>query len=96
MTTALSLQKVMISFIALFCICFALFLGYIDEGYYNFQFLLEPGSIFVLFIYAAITSIPALLVYGLGRKFKVPKEVLFPASITALFVFPVVLFLLIF
>ena len=95
MTAALNFQRIMISFIIFFCICFALFLGYIDEGYYNFHFLSDPGAIFMLLIYAAITSLPALLVYGLGRKFKVPKEVLFPASITALFVFPVVLFLLV-
>jgi len=74
---------------------FALLLGYIDEGYYNIHFLSDPGSILALIIYAVITAFPALLVYGLDRKFKVPKEVLFPASITALFIFPVLLFLII-
>jgi len=31
-----------------------LFLGFIDEGYYNFQFLLDPGSLVALSIYGAL------------------------------------------
>jgi|GEM_PF-2132876 len=30
-----------------------LFLGFIDEGYYNFHFLLDPGSLVALAIYGA-------------------------------------------
>jgi len=34
-----------------FAICITLFMGYIDEGFYSFEFLKEPGVIFILSLY---------------------------------------------
>lgn len=43
----------------------ALFLGFIDEGYYNFNFLSDPGSIIALLIYGAFIFLCQYAVYGL-------------------------------
>lgn len=94
MTRTFPIQKVILTGIFLFCICFSLFLGYIDEGYYNFEFLRDPASIVALFIYTLITSLPALFVYAIGKKYKAPNEVLAPACFTALFAFPILMFAL--
>jgi len=45
-----------------------LFLGFIDEGYYNFRFLLDPGSIIALGIYAASIFAFEYLFYGVFFK----------------------------
>ena len=94
MTQVFPIQKVIFSGIFLFCICFALFLGYIDEGYNSFEFLRDPGSIVALFIYAFLTAIPALIVYVIGKKLKTPNKILAPICFTALFVFPILMFAL--
>ncbi|MFC7358201.1 hypothetical protein ACFQO1_10905 [Jejudonia soesokkakensis] len=49
-------------------IVFALLLGFIDEGYYNFNFLKDPGSIIALLIYGTFIFLCQYLVYGLFFK----------------------------
>jgi hypothetical protein len=43
----------------------SLFLGFIDEGYYNFNFLEDSGNIIALLIYSVFIFSCMYLVYGL-------------------------------
>jgi len=44
-----------------FAICITLFMGYVDEGYYSFAFLKEPGVLLVLSIYGLFFLVVNLL-----------------------------------
>ena len=43
-------------------ILFTLFLGYIDEGYYNFNFIKDPGVLLVLGLYTLVLWTCVILV----------------------------------
>lgn len=51
-------------------ILFTLFLGYIDEGYYNFNFLSDPGVLLVLGLYTLVLWTCVILVDAVLMRLK--------------------------
>lgn len=51
-----------------------MFLGYIDEGYYDFRWMKDPGNWFVLGIYFIILFAFQLLIFELLLKRLLPKS----------------------
>ena len=74
-----------------FALSLTLFLGYIDEGYYSFKFLQDPGNIFVLSIYSLVFLIYQLLI----DAFTLRKRVGMKKGLLTIVIFFVSLFLFI-